>query len=1232
LCQTISRFRARNLSFSDQLAHVNRWSPAPLAACYLRPCLTAFLPALAADPPFRYFYAAFAHPTALQQTLSCSRLGNWHSVPSRSEPAVFNRKSHLTQRAYHRRIAIALIALAVVLLSAIQDVCAQDMPGGGGIPSLPKSMFGKKQDDRSISGPSLTATEETVADIRVTGNSTIPTSQILNQLQTRIGRPFDPALVQSDIRKLAARGWFVDIQPRYEQSPKGRVVIFKVVERPVVRYVEYIGNIGIRTKKLEKETDLKVDGPVDPYAVQEARRRLVDLYHRSGYNNVQINVLEGDKPTDHGIVFVINEGSAQKIWKVEFVGNEFISSGRLKTKIESKPPTLYIFKGFVDRDLIDGDVNRLTAYYRAFGYFDAKIGRQLVFDENNKWLTLRFVIHEGIRYQVESVAFIGNKLFSSESLTTGVELKPDSNSGPVLEQAYHKVKPLPPGPRPFEQDKMNADVAWLKELYGSQGYVFADIKAEPTFLEQPGRVRLMYKIEEGRRWRVGNVFVHINGDNPHTKIQTALNRLSIRSGQIADIREIRASERRLQASGLFLTDPVHGVAPKITYHIPELGKTQMAQGTNGYRGQSPDIGGISLQLDADLPTVPVQETNPGAPLIAPPTAAVAGQPQFQQTYKVETASAEVPADEQLDVHLYFDSDDENSSPRSVYALPAASESEPRAASPTAKRYEARRPPYDDVASAPQNASGYSTSSYPALTAHPANSTSAYSNLVVRTQSPYQPPSAQPPSTQSYTNPSYGGQSVGATGPDTVPTGASPYSVRQVAITEPQLPPNGSPSPAVIAPQAAPSFGPPPMNAGPLEQLPGQPPGPVPMYNAPPVYGAPPRLAPDTSITPVPNAPYPTEPFAPMMQDPAVDMDVVLSEAQTGRLMLGVAVNSDAGLVGQILLDEQNFDLFRYPTSWQDIVDGRAWRGGGERFRVEAAPGTQVQRYLVSFQEPYIFDSPYTLGLSGSYFTRRYRDWDEQRVGGRTQLGYQWVENDLSTSIAYRGEDVEVSNPSVNIPNGLPGAIPELNAVLGHNAVHGFSWSVANDTRDSAFLATEGHFLQLTLEEVLGSFQYPRAIIDARQYFLLDERPDHSGRHVLTLSSRAGFSGDDTPVYDRFFAGGFSSLRGFEFRGASPVAAANPNVKVGGEFEFINTVEYLFPLTADDTIHGVTFVDFGTVEPSAEFKEFRVAPGLGLRITVPAMGPAPIALDFAFPIRKKDTDDTQVFSFNVGLQR
>ena len=44
------------------------------------------------------------------------------------------------------------------------------------------------------------------------------------------------------------------------------------------------------------------------------------------------------------------------------------------------------------------------------------------------------------------------------------------------------------------------------------------------------------------------------------------------------------------------------------------------------------------------------------------------------------------------------------------------------------------------------------------------------------------------------------------------------------------------------------------------------------------------------------------------------------------------------------------------------------------------------------------------------------------------------------------------------------------------------------------------------------------------------------------------------------------------------------------------------------------------------------PGLGLRMMIPAMGPAPIALDFAFPISDEPGDEQEVFSFFLGFLR
>ena len=173
-------------------------------------------------------------------------------------------------------------------------------------------------------------------------------------------------------------------------------------------------------------------------------------------------------------------------------------------------------------------------------------------------------------------------------------------------------------------------------------------------------------------------------------------------------------------------------------------------------------------------------------------------------------------------------------------------------------------------------------------------------------------------------------------------------------------------------------------------------------------------------------------------------------------------------------------------------------------------------------------------------------------------------------------------------------------------------ALSHDTRDSPFLPTQGHLLSVDFEEVVGSFQYPHVDVQARQYYLLRQRADGSGRHVFSIGGEFGVTGDDTPIYDNFFPGGFSSLRGFAFRGAAPSDGA---VIVGGQFELLGTAEYMFPITADDALRGVVFCDFGTAEKTVAINgnQFRVAPGFGLRINVPAMGPAPIALDFAVPV-------------------
>jgi len=356
----------------------------------------------------------------------------------------------------------------------------------------------------------------------------------------------------------------------------------------------------------------------------------------------------------------------------------------------------------------------------------------------------------------------------------------------------------------------------------------------------------------------------------------------------------------------------------------------------------------------------------------------------------------------------------------------------------------------------------------------------------------------------------------------------------------------------------------------------------------------------------------------------LDLDYYLKEARTGRLMFGVGVNSSSGLVGSIVYEEQNFDLFRPPTSWEDIWDGTAWRGAGQRFRIEAMPGIEVSRYTISWSDPYIFHTNWNLGVSGYYFQRYYLNWTEDRAGGRINIGRQ-LSPEWSITGTLRLEGVRIEDPTVPTPS-------ILESVVGDNFLSTVRGSIINDTRDMPFMPSEGHKLEVSFEEGFGDFNYPRVEADARQYFTLYSRPDGGGRQILTVGGMIGWTGDNTPIFERFFAGGFQSFRGFAFRGVSPVAASNENVYIGGQFMAVGTVEYQVPLLANSMVSLVTFSDFGTVEDGVTLGGFRCSVGAGFRIALPMLGPVPLAFDFGVPVVRQQSDITQVFSFYVGINR
>lgn len=368
-------------------------------------------------------------------------------------------------------------------------------------------------------------------------------------------------------------------------------------------------------------------------------------------------------------------------------------------------------------------------------------------------------------------------------------------------------------------------------------------------------------------------------------------------------------------------------------------------------------------------------------------------------------------------------------------------------------------------------------------------------------------------------------------------------------------------------------------------------------------------------------------ITPVGQDPVYrDALVEVEEAErTGQILFGFGVTSNSGLIGNIVIENNNFDIADWPRSLEELFRGQAFRGAGQSLRLQLEPGTEFNRFRIDFTEPYLLDQPISLGTSLYLFERGRDEYDERRLGIHVRFGRRFESGLLenwSAELALRLEWVKIDSIGLF-------AARDIRDAEGQNFITSATLSLAYDTTDSRLVPTRGYRFATAYEQagaLGGDFTFGKLSASYTWYRTL--RIDEFDRkHVLALRARTGFIFGDAPVFERFYAGGIGSMRGFEFRGISPRAGIRED-RVGGDFLLLTGAEYSFPLVGD-TLRGVVFLDMGTVESSVKIDNWRVALGAGLRLTLDFFGPIPLEFDFAVPLVKDDDDDTQVFSFFLG---
>jgi len=419
------------------------------------------------------------------------------------------------------------------------------MGGGGSAPPPPGLEKPKFRDHLyQQGGPAVSTSTDgrLVVAVEIQGNRQVDKERIRAAITTQPDERFDDEHVLADVRAIRNLGYFSDVSYKIIEQEEGVVVRYIVRERPLISAVYFHGNYALEDRMLKTQSAINPGDPLSEFAIESARSRLVEFYRQKGFNHAVIDAQVGVNDDPQALVFRINEGQLERIRDIKIVGNTIVSAARLKKIIDSREGFLRYWGNRADREVIEEDRETLTRYYRDLGFLDARVGQQLQVDSSGKWIDLVFAIEEGQRYEVRNVSVMGNRYFTTDSLQEQLKLLTGQH---------------------FDRGKLERDARSLLNAYGDQGFIYADVQPQLHYLDEPGQVDLVYKIDEGARYRCSEIRVHIDGDSQHTKEHVLLNLVEIRPGELLNRTQMMRSERRLAASQYFEVNPQIAEPPKI---------------------------------------------------------------------------------------------------------------------------------------------------------------------------------------------------------------------------------------------------------------------------------------------------------------------------------------------------------------------------------------------------------------------------------------------------------------------------------------------------------------------------------------------------------------------------------------------------------------------------------------------------------------------------------------------
>ena len=397
------------------------------------------------------------------------------------------------------------------------------------------------------------------------------------------------------VKRYWKHGLFSDVSISADSIVADNIYLrINLLPRPRISTINYNGLKKSERDDMEKKLGLLKGGQITPNMISRAKILAKKYFDDKGYKNAEINILQRDDVANKNQVILdidVDKKEKLKVRNIIIEGNEqlpikkikgsFFSKGAFaKTHEAGKLGNLLKSKKFTPERWTEDKKNLITKY-NEFGFRDATILKDSVWNVDPKHVDIYVKVNEGKKYYIRNISWVGNTVYSTDYLSRLLGMK----KGDVYNQTYLSKR-------------LSQDEDAVGNEYWNNGYLF--YRLEPTEVNIVGdSIDLEMRITEGQQAHINRV--KING-NDRLYENVVRRELRTKPGDLFSKEALQRSARELASMGYFDPEAINPVPEPnyedgtvdINYNLKQKSNDQVELSLGW--GQTGVIGRVGLKL------------------------------------------------------------------------------------------------------------------------------------------------------------------------------------------------------------------------------------------------------------------------------------------------------------------------------------------------------------------------------------------------------------------------------------------------------------------------------------------------------------------------------------------------------------------------------------------------------------------------------------------------------------